>query len=190
MSRKEAGSLGGKKTAIIWRERYERCPRHCKLCNVKLSYEQRSNTFCGHACSAKFNNSKRKNKSSQCIQCGEVANRMFCSGKCHQNFEWDKRKKVIEESGSTVSFGKVTAKRYLLEVRGNFCSCCGKDAIWQSQPLVLVLDHVDGNPNNWNLSNLRLVCPNCDSQLPTYKGKNKGNGRHARRQRYKLGKSY
>ena len=40
------------------------------------------------------------------------------------------------------------------------------------------------------LDNLRLVCPNCDSQLPTFKGRNTGNGRYYRRQRYKAGKSY
>ena len=55
---------------------------------------------------------------------------------------------------------------------------------------IFVLDHIDGNSeNNWR-SNLRLVCPNCDSQLPTYKAKNKGSGRHVRRTRYAEGKSY
>jgi len=40
------------------------------------------------------------------------------------------------------------------------------------------------------LKNLRLVCGNCDMLLPTYKSKNKGNGRHNRRKRYAEGKSY
>ena len=38
--------------------------------------------------------------------------------------------------------------------------------------------------------NLCLLCPNCHSQTLTYKGKNRGNGRYARRKRYKEGKSY
>jgi len=54
----------------------------------------------------------------------------------------------------------------------------------------LVLDHVDGNSENNKLENFRLVCGNCDMQLPTYKNKNKGNGRHYRMKRYKEGKSY
>jgi hypothetical protein len=37
--------------------------------------------------------------------------------------------------------------------------------------------------------NLRLICPNCDSQLPTFKMRNRGRGRHSRRQRYADGKS-
>lgn len=56
-------------------------------------------------------------------------------------------------------------------------------------PLRLVLDHIDGNSTDNCRDNLRLVCPNCDSQLPTYKARNKGSGRAWRRQRYAESKS-
>jgi hypothetical protein len=49
------------------------------------------------------------------------------------------------------------------------------------QPIPLVVDHIDGNPTNHAITNFRLVCGNCDMQLPTYKAKNKGNGRKYRR---------
>ena len=52
------------------------------------------------------------------------------------------------------------------------------------------LEHNDGNSQNNSLDNLSLICPNCHSQTPTYKGANKGNGRHYRRVRYAEGKSY
>ena len=51
-------------------------------------------------------------------------------------------------------------------------------------------DHIDGDATNNRRENLRLVCPNCDSQLPTYKSRNRGKGRHFRRQRYANGQSY
>ena len=53
-----------------------------------------------------------------------------------------------------------------------------------------ILDHVDGDASNNRRENLRLVCPNCDSQLPTFKARNRGNGQAWRRQRYADGKSY
>lgn len=53
------------------------------------------------------------------------------------------------------------------------CSICGQEAFWNSKPLVLTMDHIDGDTNNNELSNLRWVCPNCDRQLPTFGIKNK-----------------
>ncbi|BBH17026.1 hypothetical protein Back2_13130 [Nocardioides baekrokdamisoli] len=46
------------------------------------------------------------------------------------------------------------------------------------------------NASNNHRDNLRLVCPNCDSQLPTFKARNRGQGRAWRKQRYADGKSY
>lgn len=54
------------------------------------------------------------------------------------------------------------------------CSLCGINE-WQNKPLTLRLDHIDGDKTNNDLSNLRWVCPNCDSQLPTYCNKGEVN---------------
>jgi 5-methylcytosine-specific restriction endonuclease McrA len=83
----------------------------------------------------------------------------------------------------------VAARRYLRERFGRACRACGLTQ-WQGQPIPLVLDHIDGNADNWCLDNLRLICPNCDALTPTYKNRNKGKGRYARRLRYAAGKSY
>lgn len=45
--------------------------------------------------------------------------------------------------------------------------------LWLGQDIPLELDHIDGNPNNNSLTNLRLLCPNCHAMTPTYRGKNK-----------------
>lgn len=47
------------------------------------------------------------------------------------------------------------------------CSICGQPPIWQSKPLTLILDHINGINNDDRLENLRWVCPNCNMQLPT-----------------------
>jgi len=119
-----------------------------------------------------------------CLNCNGKINRggsKYCSNKCqHEKQMFD----AIDKG--TYSFR--TAKKYLTHVDPS-CKICGiKD--WNGKGLVLVMDHIDGDSTNNSLENLRLVCPNCDSQLPTFKNRNKGKGRYSRRERYQEGKSY
>lgn len=50
-------------------------------------------------------------------------------------------------------------------------------------PIPIELDHIDGNPENNKSDNLRLICPNCHAQTPTYKGRNIGKVRNSKRQK-------
>lgn len=54
------------------------------------------------------------------------------------------------------------------------CDCCGIGPYWLDKPMPLILDHINGVNNDNRLENLRFVCSNCDSQLPTYKSRNRG----------------
>ena|ERR1700676_260251 len=53
------------------------------------------------------------------------------------------------------------------------CDRCGI-AEWLGHELTLHLDHVNGNSEDNRIGNLRVLCPNCHSQTPTYCGRNKG----------------
>ena len=53
----------------------------------------------------------------------------------------------------------------------NRCSRCGL-LEWLSQPLSMHIDHINGVKNDNRLENLRMLCPNCHSQTPTYGGRN------------------
>lgn len=54
------------------------------------------------------------------------------------------------------------------------CYECGAPPVWRDRPLVLVLDHINGDRSDHRLENLRLLCPNCNSQQTTFAGKNRG----------------
>lgn len=53
----------------------------------------------------------------------------------------------------------------------NSCQSCGL-ADWLGKPLNMHLDHINGVKNDNRLENLRMLCPNCHSQTPTYGGRN------------------
>jgi len=60
-------------------------------------------------------------------------------------------------------------KRALFEIgRPYRCEECGIDDKWNNKPLVLQIDHKDGNVTNNISGNLRFLCPNCHTQTPTY----------------------
>lgn len=71
---------------------------------------------------------------------------------------------------------------YIKETQNYKCAICGIGDTWNGKELHFVLDHIDGDAsNNWK-DNLRLICPNCDSQLDTYKSKNKNSARTHRKE--------
>jgi Zn finger protein HypA/HybF involved in hydrogenase expression len=134
----------------------------------RVSSEPRKvKTHCCLNCTSEFNHSSStKNK--------------YCSNACQKEFESKKRIREWLETGKikTVCFPS-WAKTYLLQQRGASCECCGI-INWNDKPLALECDHIDGNPYNNHIDNLRLICPNCHSQTPSFKAKNKGNGRKHR----------
>lgn len=126
-------------------------------------------------------------KTYSCINCNKEVTKAnskekYCSIQCQANFQ-------MEEKVASGLASSKTLKKYLIKHHGNKCWTC-EITEWNKKPIVMELEHIDGNSENNDLKNLSLICPNCHSQTPTYKGANRGNGRHYRRIRYAEGKSY
>lgn len=71
-------------------------------------------------------------------------------------------------------------KEHILKEQNYKCEICNNLNVWNNKPITFILDHIDGNAGNNLRKNLRLICPNCDTQLDTYKSKNKNSARNKR----------
>lgn len=80
---------------------------------------------------------------------------------------------LVENSTAT----STSVRRRLIKagLREPLCAWCGLDE-WRGQRLPLALDHINGVHSDNRLENLRILCPNCHSQTPTWCARNRGQG--------------
>jgi RNA polymerase subunit RPABC4/transcription elongation factor Spt4 len=117
-----------------------------------------------------------------CEYCGKIMNKKqkFCSPDCSSKKQHEEAYKDFLENNEKYCRGNYTPKNFktdfLIEQK-NLCAICGCTPEHNGKPLVFVLDHIDGDASNNKRENLRMICPNCDSQLDTFKSKNKNSTR-------------
>lgn len=151
----------------------------CKQCTKNIT--NRRNKFCSSSCAASFNNRgvRRHGKpKSKCLHCNKTNRSSFskyCSNQCH----WDYKTLKLYETGNLGRLGEKGVRRILLKYRHHRCEIC-KRKTWNKKPIPISVDHINGNPHDNSVSNLRLICWNCHAQTPTFGNKNKGNGRKNR----------
>jgi len=160
-------SCGSKYRAVENAERYYKTkPKRCKHCSEVIPYEKRNtNVYCSRSCAATVNNKtpKRQKKIKEKIDYKQL-----------------RHLRLLEAFESNTLVARHSIRKVLIETQGNKCSICDLPGVWEGKPITLTVDHEDGDAGNNSPSNLRLLCPNCNSQTPTFCGRNKGKGRGSR----------
>lgn len=154
----------------------------CPICECEITVQSLNAHVAKH----------NKTPKNSCIQCQKATyNPHFCSHSCRAQFINPRRPKKIRVPKETTQerharfyregrlISRPALRKQLAAERGYNCEICDTFE-WQGKPITLIVDHEDGNAGNNAPENLRLLCPNCNSQTDTFGGRNKGSGRKAR----------
>lgn len=154
----------------------------CENCGSHHKAEYGSGRFCGSKCARGFSTKARRSEINQRVSrtlssrfaAREVVS-SFCRPDVHAKSVSSKKeiwaRELMDAAFETLSYERMR-KRVLLE-QENACAGCGL-AEWRGQPLVLELEHTDGDPGNNARTNVEALCPNCHSITATWRGRNRG----------------
>lgn len=119
-------------------------------------------------------------KTYNCLNCGTEVKKgytkanKYCGNKCQ--LEYQNKVKLEEWFNGSYSNKKgippKVAQDWIREQQEGKCLHCGISD-WNGKPITLQFDHIDGNRANNTPENIRMLCPNCHSQTPTYGVKGK-----------------
>ena len=75
--------------------------------------------------------------------------------------------------GSSYARKHIKARLFEEGLKERRCELCGQGEEWRGRRMALILDHVNGVPDDHRLENLQIVCPNCAATLDTHCGRNR-----------------
>ena len=157
------------------------CPKCSKKFDAYSKWGEKK--FCSRSCgnSRKFSKESREKTSATLQKYYNGLTPMEKKAKfelAKSKYDYDDQQRRAKETKIKKSWsrpyeemGRDALKKRILHESNYKCECCGISD-WQGKSITLDMDHIDGNPQNNDRTNLRILCPNCHSQTHTYKARN------------------
>lgn len=141
---------------------------NCEKCGANHDGSMGSGRFCSKKCARSFSTAAKREDITARV-------RKKMRARCRSDEILAEKLKRAEERLAKQQVWETmsNAARYrrVREEQEGKCLTCGISE-WQDKPIVLELDHIDGNRGNETRENLRYLCPNCHSQTPTFRVRN------------------
>lgn len=149
----------------------------CKKCGTEFEVTKGLINYCSSKCvhsrGERSEDVKLQISKSIIIHYSSYGTKDFLSKETRLNIKKIIEQKALDKILSTpieeLSIERL--KKLIVHEQSNKCNRCGLNS-WNDKPLVLELDHIDGNNKNNVRENLRCLCPNCHSQTDTWRGRN------------------
>ena len=155
-----------------------------KLCPKCSTPHEKGGMYCSRSCANSRNFSaetnEKKSKSNLEFYANFTADeRKQLQAKKNLKYDFNAKQKKVQVANLKNSWNRPyeemaqgALRKRLLHERNNKCEECGTSDQWRGNRLPLELEHIDGNNKNNKFENLKILCPNCHSQTPTFRGRN------------------
>lgn len=78
---------------------------------------------------------------------------------------------ILIENSTYTSHSNLKKRLIAEGIKKNKCEICDLNE-WMGKKLSIQLHHINGNNTDNRIENLKMLCPNCHSQTPTFAGNN------------------
>jgi len=155
-----------------------------KICPRCEGEHEKPGKYCSRTCAnsrtfTKETNEKKRTSALNFYASMSESERISFHKKQQAAYDFEGHQRKVQEANQARSWSRPyeemahgsLRKRLLIE-RNETCEDCGIHKTYNGKPISLELEHIDGDNSNNKIENLKILCPNCHSQTPTFRARN------------------